>query len=62
LVCVGVIAMLTSQILINIAMVMGLFPIVGIPLPLFSYGGTSMLTVCFGLGMILNVGYRRTLF
>jgi rod shape determining protein RodA len=62
LICVGVIAMLTSQILINLAMVMGLFPIVGIPLPMFSYGGTSMLTVCFGLGLILNVGYRRTIF
>lgn len=62
LVCVGIIAMLTSQICINVAMVCGLFPIVGIPLPLVSYGGTSVMTVCLALGILLNVGYRRTIF
>ncbi len=62
LVCVGIISMLASQIFINIAMVCGLFPIVGIPLPLVSYGGTSVLTVCLALGILLNVGYRRTIF
>lgn len=39
---------------INVAMVMGLVPVVGIPLPLVSYGGTSMLTLMFGLGLALN--------
>jgi len=62
LVCVGIIGMLVSQIFINIAMVCGMFPIVGIPLPLVSYGGTSVITVCFALGLLLNVGYRRTIF
>jgi len=62
LLCVGVIGMLTSQMFINIAMVTGMFPIVGIPLPLTSYGGTSVITVCFALGLLLNVGYRRTIF
>jgi len=62
LVCVGIIAMLASQICINIAMVSGMFPIVGIPLPLVSYGGTSVMTVCLALGILLNVGYRRTIF
>jgi rod shape determining protein RodA len=62
LVCVGIIGMLSSQIFINIAMVCGMFPIVGIPLPLVSYGGTSVITVCFALGILLNVGYRRTIF
>lgn len=62
LLCVGIIGMLASQIFINIAMVTGMFPIVGIPLPLSSYGGTSVLTVCVSLGFLLNVGYRRTIF
>jgi rod shape determining protein RodA len=39
-------------VLINIGMVMGLLPVVGIPLPLMSYGGTAMLTVMIAFGMI----------
>ena len=62
LVCVGIIGMLASQIFINIAMVTGMFPIVGIPLPLTSYGGTSVLTVCVSLGLLMNIGYRKTIF
>jgi rod shape determining protein RodA len=62
LVCVGIIGMLMSQILINISMVSGMFPIVGIPLPLLSYGGTSVLTVSLAFAILLNVGYRRTIF
>jgi len=46
-------------IFINVAMVMGLVPVVGVPLPLVSYGGTSMLTVMFGLGLVLNVHLHR---
>lgn len=60
--CVGIIAMLASQIMINMAMVMGMFPVVGIPLPLLSYGGTSIVTVSAALGLLLNVGYRRSIF
>ncbi len=59
---VGIIGMLASQSLINLLMVTGLFPIVGIPLPLVSYGGTSIMTVSLALGTLLNIGYRRTLF
>ena len=40
-------------------MVMGLVPIVGIPLPLISYGGTAMLTVLFGFGLLLCVWVHR---
>ena len=36
-------------------MVMGLIPVVGIPLPLVSYGGTSMITTLFGIGLIMSV-------
>lgn len=45
---------------INIAMVMGLLPVVGVPLPLVSYGGTAMLTLLIGFGCLLNVGLHRT--
>lgn len=46
---------------INIAMVMGLLPVVGVPLPLVSYGGTAMLTLLMGFGFLLNVGLHRNL-
>ena len=46
---------------INMAMVMGLLPVVGIPLPLVSYGGTAMLTLLMGFGFLLNVGRQQTL-
>ncbi len=56
----------TSQILfhtiINIGMVVGLFPVVGIPLPLFSYGGSSVLSTMFSLGIVLGVSMRRFAF
>jgi rod shape determining protein RodA len=44
---------------INIAMVMGLIPVVGVPLPLISYGGTAMVTVMLGFGLLMNVGIHR---
>jgi rod shape determining protein RodA len=44
---------------INTAMVMGLIPVVGVPLPLISYGGTAMVTVMFGFGLLMNVSIHR---
>ena len=44
---------------INTAMVMGLIPVVGVPLPLISYGGTAMIAVLIGFGMLMNVGIHR---
>ena len=44
---------------VNVAMVIGLLPVVGVPLPLMSYGGTSMMTVMFGMGLLLNVQVNR---
>jgi rod shape determining protein RodA len=44
---------------VNVAMVIGLLPVVGVPLPLMSYGGTSMMTVMFGMGLLLNVHVNR---
>jgi rod shape determining protein RodA len=46
---------------INIAMVMGLVPVVGVPLPLISYGGTSMLTLLIGFGILVGVNVHREL-
>ncbi len=59
---VGVTAMLFWHIIINIGMVIGLFPVVGVPLPLFSYGGTSMITSMVGVGILFNIDMRRFMF
>ncbi len=56
---VGVTSILTSQVIINIGMVIGLLPIVGMPLPFMSYGGSAMLSHMIGIGLILNVRMRR---
>ena len=44
---------------VNMAMVSGLLPVVGVPLPLVSYGGSSVATTLLGIGLILGVQYRR---
>ena len=54
LMAVGTTATLFLYVFINVAMVMGLIPVVGVPLPLISYGGTVMLTVAVGFGMIVR--------
>jgi rod shape determining protein RodA len=59
---VGVTAMLFWHIAVNLGMVIGLLPVVGVPLPLFSYGGTSMVTTMIGTGLLLNVSMRRFMF
>jgi len=46
---------------INMAMVMGVIPVVGVPLPLISYGGTAMLTLLFGFGLLMGVWVHRDL-
>ncbi|HEY6872489.1 MAG TPA: rod shape-determining protein RodA [Geobacteraceae bacterium] len=62
LLAVGVTAMLFWHIVINMGMVIGLFPVVGVPLPFFSYGGTSMVTSMVGVGILLNISMRRFMF
>ncbi|NIO49156.1 MAG: rod shape-determining protein RodA [Candidatus Aminicenantes bacterium] len=51
--------MISFQFLINLMMIIGLFPIAGIPLPLYSYGGSSLLTTYLGISLVLNVKMRR---
>jgi len=59
---IGIIAMIFWQVFINIGMVMGLMPVVGVPLPLISYGGSSTLTVMICIGILLNISMRRFMF
>ncbi|MDI9567677.1 MAG: rod shape-determining protein RodA [bacterium] len=59
LLAVGVVSMLVFQILVNVGMTIGIMPVTGIPLPLFSYGGSSLLSTLLGIGLLLNVGMRR---
>jgi rod shape determining protein RodA len=58
-VCVGVAAMLFWHVAINIGMVAGILPVVGVTLPLISYGGSSVLTTMVALGIVMNVSVRR---
>ncbi len=59
LVAIGLLSGIYLNALINMAMVMGLVPVVGEPLPLVSYGGTSMLTLLFGFGILIGVYVHR---
>jgi rod shape determining protein RodA len=62
LLAVGVVGMLFWPAVVNILMVVGLAPVIGVPLPLFSYGGSSLLASLIALGLLLNVSLRRYLF
>jgi rod shape determining protein RodA len=59
LLAIGLSINLFLYVFINMAMVMGLIPVVGVPLPLISYGGTSMLAVMMGFGMLMSVLVHR---
>ena len=61
LIAAGMGLCLFTYVFINVAMVTGLVPVVGVPLPLVSYGGTSMLTMMVGLGFVLNAHVNRGL-
>ena len=58
-VVMGVVAVLSFHILVNVGMVVGFMPVTGIPLPLMSYGGSSVLFMFLALGMVMNVRMRR---
>ncbi|HVP63325.1 MAG TPA: rod shape-determining protein RodA [candidate division Zixibacteria bacterium] len=55
----GVVAVLAFHVLVNVGMVVGFMPVTGIPLPLMSYGGSSVLFTYLALGMVMNVRMRR---
>lgn len=58
----GLAIMLAFQVIINVGMVTGLMPVVGIPLPLMSYGGTSMLATMTSIGLLLAIRMRKYLY
>lgn len=60
LIC-GLISIIATQVLINLGMVVGFLPVVGMPLPFFSYGGSAMLSMMASMGLILNVKMYRKL-
>ena len=59
LICFGVASAITFQTFINIGMCMGITPVIGITLPFFSYGGSSMFTLFAAMGLVSGVKYRR---
>ena len=59
LVCSGIVFMLFSYVFVNVGMVSGFLPVVGAPLPLISYGGSSMLTIFISFGIILSASIHR---
>jgi rod shape determining protein RodA len=62
LVTFGVAAYIFFHAMVNIGMVIGLLPVVGLPLPLFSAGGSSIISVLFLLGVVLGISMRRSVF
>ena len=60
LLAIGIGALIFLEFVINIAMVLGMFPVVGLPLPFFSYGSSLLLTVCIGLGLLVSINRSST--
>lgn len=59
MIIMGVVAILVFHILVNVGMVIGMMPVTGIPLPLMSYGGSSVMFTFLALGMVMNIRMRR---
>jgi rod shape determining protein RodA len=55
----GILGVIFFHFTVNIGMIIGLMPITGLPLPLMSYGGSSLLSTMAGLGIVMNVRMRR---
>jgi rod shape determining protein RodA len=62
LVVLGIASIIFWQAVINVGMTTGMLPVVGIPLPLFSYGGSSVFSLLIGIGLAMNVSMRRYFF
>jgi cell division protein FtsW len=62
LLVIGIVSIFLIQAFMNIASMLGVFPLTGVPLPFISHGGTALLTALFGVGIILNISkYRNTI-
>jgi len=62
MICFGIAGYFTLHIFINISMTLGIFPVVGVPLPFISYGGSFMFMNLLCIGLVLNVAWRRFMF
>lgn len=62
LLCFGIATYFTLHVFINISMAIGIFPVVGVPLPFVSYGGSFMVINLICIGIVLNVAWRRFIF
>ena len=62
IVAFGVVSMVFWHVIINIGMALGMMPVVGIPLPFMSYGGSAILSMMAGVGLLLNISMRRFVF
>jgi rod shape determining protein RodA len=60
-VSLGIVASMSFYIIFNIGMTIGIFPVTGLPLPLLSYGGSSLITNFFALGLLMNIEMRRAI-
>ena len=58
----GMISIMFWHVVINVAMVAGVMPVVGVPLPMVSYGGSALASMMFAIGVIMNVSMRRYVF
>jgi len=58
----GIVAIIFWQLVINVSMAIGLLPVVGIPLVMFSYGGSSIISTMLGMGLLMNISMRRFMF
>ncbi len=61
-VAIGIVSIVFWQVVINVGMVTGLLPVVGIPLVLFSYGGSSLVSTMIAMGLLMNISMRRFMF
>jgi rod shape determining protein RodA len=61
LIAAGIASYWAFQLFVNVGMTMGIMPITGIPLPFMSYGGSSLLTNCLCVGLLMNIHMRRFL-
>jgi len=62
IVAFGVVSMIFWHMIINIGMALGIMPVVGIPLPFMSYGGSAIISMMAGVGLLLNISMRRYIF
>ncbi|MBW1765440.1 MAG: rod shape-determining protein RodA [Deltaproteobacteria bacterium] len=62
IIALGIVAIIFWQLLINVGMVTGLLPVVGIPFVLLSYGGSSVISTMAGMGLLMNISMRRFMF